>query len=95
LDDTFPEFCCDRLCIGLNDERCLSNPYLLELLAGSGFDWLLIDTEHSPADIVAVLPQLQAAAAYPVSAVARPASNDAVLIKRLLDLGAQTLLIPR
>ena len=72
----------------------LSNPYLLELLAGSGFDWLLIDTEHSPADVTDVLPQLQAAAAYPVSAVVRPASNDAVLIKRLLDLGAQTLLIP-
>jgi len=72
----------------------LSNPYLVELLAGSGFDWLLIDTEHSPTDVVGVLPQLQAAAAYPVSAVVRPASNDPVLIKRLLDLGAQTLLVP-
>ena len=59
-----------------------------------GFRLDLFDTEHSPGDPVTVLAQLQAAAAYPVSPVVRPASNDAVLIKRFLDIGAQTLLIP-
>jgi 4-hydroxy-2-oxoheptanedioate aldolase len=69
--------------------------YGAELLAGSGFDWLLLDTEHSPSDVTTVLPQLQAVAAYPsVSAVVRPAWNDKVLVKRHLDIGAQTLLIP-
>ncbi|MFC6283052.1 MULTISPECIES: aldolase/citrate lyase family protein [Polaromonas] len=72
----------------------LSSPYGIELLAGSGFDWLLIDTEHSPSDVVGVLAQLQAVAPYPVSAVVRPAWNDPVLIKRYLDIGAQTLLLP-
>ncbi|MDR2213785.1 MAG: 4-hydroxy-2-oxoheptanedioate aldolase [Pseudomonadales bacterium] len=72
----------------------LSSAYAAEALAGAGFDWLLIDTEHSPNDVLTVLPQLQALAAYPVSPVVRPASNDAVLIKRYLDIGAQTLLIP-
>lgn len=72
----------------------LSSPYSLELLAGSGFDWLLIDTEHSPTEAAGVLPQLQAASAYPVATVVRSAWNDPVLIKRMLDLGAQTLLIP-
>lgn len=72
----------------------LSSPYVMELAAGSGFDWLLIDTEHSPVDVAGVLPQLQSVAAYSTSPVVRPASNDPVLIKRLLDLGAQTLLIP-
>lgn len=72
----------------------LPGPYAAEIAAGSGYDWLLFDTEHSPGDPLTVLPQLQAVAAYPVSAVVRPASNDAVLIKRLLDFGAQTLLIP-
>ena len=67
---------------------------IAELLAGSGYDWLLFDTEHAPTDVLDVLEQMQAAAPYPVSAVIRPANNDAVLIKRLLDLGAQTLLIP-
>jgi 4-hydroxy-2-oxoheptanedioate aldolase len=72
----------------------LSNAYAMELLAGAGFDWLLIDTEHSPTEVSGVLPQLQAIAPYPVSAVVRPAWNDPVLIKRVLDLGAQTLLVP-
>lgn len=72
----------------------LSSPYGVELLAGSGFDWLLLDTEHSPSDVLNVLAQLQAVAPYPVSAVVRPAWNDPVLIKRYLDIGAQTLLIP-
>lgn len=72
----------------------LPGGFVTEALAGAGFDWLLLDTEHSPADVLTVLPQLQAAAAYDVSTVVRPASNDPVLIKRLLDLGAQSLLIP-
>lgn len=72
----------------------LPGPYVAEAVAGSGFDWLLFDTEHSPGDPLTVLAQLQAVAAYPVSAVVRPASNDVVLIKRFLDFGAQTLLIP-
>ena len=72
----------------------LSSAYGIEVLAGSGYDWLLIDTEHSPSDLTDVMAQLQAVAPYPVSAVVRPAWNDPVLIKRYLDIGAQTLLIP-
>jgi 4-hydroxy-2-oxoheptanedioate aldolase len=72
----------------------LPGAYPAELLAGAGFDWLLFDTEHSPGDPLTVLPQLQAVAPYPVAPVVRPASNDPVLIKRFLDIGAQTLLIP-
>jgi len=72
----------------------LPGSYVAEAVAGSGFDWLLFDTEHSPVDVIDVLAQLQAVAPYDVSPVVRPASNDAVLIKRILDLGAQTLLIP-
>ena len=72
----------------------LPDAYAAEIVAGSGFDWLLLDTEHSPADPLTVLAQLQAVAAYPVAPVVRPAANDTVLIKRFLDVGAQTLLIP-
>jgi len=72
----------------------LPGAYAAEAVAGSGFDWLLFDTEHSPGDPLTVLAQLQAVAPYEVSAVVRPASNDPVLIKRFLDVGAQTLLIP-
>jgi 4-hydroxy-2-oxoheptanedioate aldolase len=72
----------------------LPGGYTAEAMAGAGYDWMLFDTEHSPADPLTVLGQLQAVAPYPVEAVVRPASNDPVLIKRFLDLGAQTLLIP-
>lgn len=72
----------------------LSTGFTAEVVAGAGFDWLLLDTEHSPGDVLTVLGQLQALSGYPVSPVVRPASNDPVLIKRLLDCGAQSLLIP-
>lgn len=73
----------------------LANAYTAEICAGAGFDWLLLDGEHAPNDIPLLLGQLQAIAAYPAtSAVVRPPAGDAVLIKQLLDLGAQTLLVP-
>jgi 4-hydroxy-2-oxoheptanedioate aldolase len=72
----------------------LANAYGAEIVAGSGFDWLLIDAEHSPNDPTTVLPQLQAVSAYPVSPIVRPAWNDKVLIKRYLDIGTQSLLVP-
>ena len=65
-----------------------------ELVAGSGFDWILLDTEHSPNDLESVLQQLQAAAPYPTHPVVRVPWNDMVTIKRYLDIGAQSLLIP-
>ncbi len=72
----------------------LASAYSAEMVAGSGFDWLLIDTEHSPNEVDTTLAQLQAIAASPVAGVVRPAWNDTVLIKRHLDIGAQTLLVP-
>jgi 4-hydroxy-2-oxoheptanedioate aldolase len=72
----------------------LSSNYTVEAIAGAGFDWILIDTEHSPNDLESVLGQLQAAAPYPTEAVVRVAWNDMVLIKRYLDIGARSLLIP-
>lgn len=72
----------------------LCSSYSAELLAGTGFDWLLIDGEHAPNNVQTILGQLQAIAPYASHPVVRPAWNDPVLIKQLLDVGAQTLLIP-
>ena len=66
----------------------LSSNYTVEVIAGAGFDWILLDTEHSPNDLESVLSQLQAAAPYPAHPVVRVAWNDMVLIKRMLDIGA-------
>ena len=73
----------------------LSSNYTAEVIAGAGFDWILIDTEHSPADIENVLGQLQAIAPYPSHPIVRLPWNDMVTIKRFLDIGVQTLLIPQ
>lgn len=72
----------------------MANAYTAEMLAGSGFDWLLIDGEHAPNTLDTILAQLQALAAYPVHPVVRCSWNDAVEIKRLLDIGARNLLVP-
>src|SRR5499427_9793204 len=72
----------------------LSSHYATELVAGSGFDWILLDTEHSPNDLESVLQQLQATAPYPTHPVVRVPWNDMVTIKRFLDIGSQSLLIP-
>jgi 4-hydroxy-2-oxoheptanedioate aldolase len=73
----------------------LANAYTAEICAGAGFDWLLIDGEHSPNDLQNLLAQLQAIAAYPgTHAIARVPVGDTALIKQYLDLGVQTLLVP-
>lgn len=79
----------------------LPDPYISEIVAGAGFDWMLLDTEHTPTEVPQMLRQLQAVtAAVPMdatrrtSAVVRPDWNDTVLIKRYLDIGAQSLLLP-
>ena len=72
----------------------LSSNYTVEVIAGAGFDWLLLDTEHSPNDLESLLTQLQAAAPYATHPVVRVPWNDMVVIKRVLDIGAQSLLVP-
>lgn len=72
----------------------LADSYAAEVCAGTGFDWLLIDGEHSPNDTRSILQQLQALAAYPVHPIVRPPIGQTHLIKQMLDLGVQTLLIP-
>ncbi|CAD5110322.1 4-hydroxy-2-oxoheptanedioate aldolase [Zestomonas carbonaria] len=77
----------------------LADAYCAELAANAGFDWLLIDGEHAPNDLRGLLGQLQAVAPYSREAggsqpIIRPVIGDTALIKQLLDIGAQTLLVP-
>ncbi|NMY95799.1 4-hydroxy-2-oxoheptanedioate aldolase [Pseudomonas proteolytica] len=72
----------------------LADAYCAELAANAGFDWLLIDGEHAPNDLRGMLGQLQAVAPYASEAVIRPVIGDTALIKQVLDIGAQTLLVP-
>jgi 4-hydroxy-2-oxoheptanedioate aldolase len=69
--------------------------YVTEICAGSGIDWVLLDLEHAPNDLRTTLEQLQVLAGYPdVDVVVRPPAADPVSIKRLLDVGAQNIIVP-
>lgn len=81
-----------KLQIGLWSSLC-SN-IAAEIVSDSGFDWILLDTEHSPNEIPDLLQQLQAVQRGTATPIVRPAWNDAVLAKRCLDIGAQSLLFP-
>lgn len=65
-----------------------------EAMGHAGFDWLVVDLEHVPVDYSGALHLLQAVAGTPAHAIVRPAWNDAVLTKRALDIGAQTIMFP-
>ena len=65
-----------------------------EVISTTGFDWALIDMEHSPNDLASVLSQLQAYAGSKTTPVVRPPWNEPVMVKRLLDLGCFSLLFP-
>lgn len=60
----------------------------------SGMDWFVIDMEHGPSEIVDVMLQLQASQRGNAEPVVRVPWNEPVVVKRVLDLGAQTLLFP-
>jgi 2-keto-3-deoxy-L-rhamnonate aldolase RhmA len=72
----------------------LASPTAAEIVAGSGFDWVLLDTEHAPTDIGDVHRLLQAVQGSATNIVVRPSWNDAVLFKRLLDIGVQSFVVP-
>ncbi len=65
-----------------------------EVVADAGFDWLLIDGEHAPLEVPTIVDQLRVIEPTGTPAIVRPAWNDPVILKRVLDTGAQTLLVP-
>lgn len=73
---------------------CSGSALVAEICAGAGLDWMLVDLEHAPNGLESTLAQLQAVAAYPTTPVVRVPSGDAVTIKQVLDLGAESLLVP-
>ncbi|AWN37400.1 HpcH/HpaI aldolase family protein [Methylobacterium radiodurans] len=82
----------DRQQIGL---WCsLASPISTEIVAGSGFDWLLLDMEHSANDLRDIYGQLQAIMEGEAHAMVRVPSDEPITIKRILDTGAQSLMIP-
>lgn len=93
IENTFKQALAER-CTQIGLWASFADSYAIEIVAGAGFDWLLLDAEHGPNDVRSVLRQLQAVAAYPVHPVVRVPVGDPVLMKQYLDIGAQTVLVP-
>mgnify|MGYP000064447707 CR=1 FL=1 len=72
----------------------LADPYVAEITASAGFDWLLIDCEHAPNDLRSMMAQLKVVEASRSNPVVRLPIGETWMIKQFLDAGAQSLLIP-
>lgn len=72
----------------------IPNTTVAELCAGAGFDWVLVDGEHGTFDLQSIMAHLQTIAAYPVSGIVRVVEGQTAIIKQVLDVGAQTVLVP-
>ena len=93
----FPNRFRQDLLAGMTQIGCwvsLGSPITTEVLGVAGFDWLLLDAEHAPNDVLSLIPQLMALKDSRSAPVVRPPWNDAVVIKRLLDAGFFNFLIP-
>jgi 4-hydroxy-2-oxoheptanedioate aldolase len=71
-----------------------ANDYAIEITANAGFDWLLIDGEHAPNNLLTTIAQLRVVQSSPSQAMVRLPDDDPVKIKKFLDIGVQNLLIP-
>ena len=72
----------------------IASPFTAEIMSQAGFDWLMIDMEHGPGDILNLITQLQAMRGSETAALVRAPWNDFVTIKRILDTGVHGLLVP-
>ncbi len=85
----------------INNEKCAigswvatANPYIAEMSASIGYDWLLIDGEHGPNNLHSILAQLQSTSSYTSEMVVRINDDNPSLIKQVLDIGATSILVP-
>jgi 2-keto-3-deoxy-L-rhamnonate aldolase RhmA len=73
----------------------MGSPLVAEVLALSGFDWLLVDLEHGIRSEDALIGQLLAGAAHDVPMIVRVESSQRIRVGHVLDLGAQGVMFPR
>lgn len=71
-----------------------ASPLVAEGVGCAGFDWCVVDMEHTPLDLLDLIHMLQAVAGTPMLPITRVPWNDTVMVKRVLDAGAQSLMFP-
>ena len=81
-----------KLCLGA--QIGLSDPAIAEIFGRAGFDWVVVDTEHSANNVMTLQSMLQAAASTELVVLGRPLRLDPDELRRFLDVGAQGILCP-
>lgn len=72
----------------------LGSTHVASLMAHAGYDFLLVDLEHGQGGIETVVDQVQAVLALPTAIMVRCPDHSAATIKRVLDAGANCVLLP-
>src|ERR1700755_2015149 len=80
--------------LALGVSLTVPDPFVTEVVGGAGFDFVLIDAEHSPIAIDQLQMMLIALRSSQSTGLVRPAANDPTLVKQILDLGAEGLVVP-
>lgn len=74
--------------------NAIPDTYAAEICGGAGFDWVVVDAEHAPYDLSTILSSIQALSSHDTGIMVRTPSQDPIYIKKLLDFGVQSFLIP-
>lgn len=94
MSKSFIEWVGERNAAPLGSWLSAASPTVAEALGWAGFDFLVVDLEHAPLETAQAIELLRAIAVTPTQPVVRIADNDPVLIKRALDIGTRTLMLP-
>ena len=72
----------------------IGHPVVVEVMASAGFEWLVIDMEHTSIDLETAHNLIATVQANGMKALVRVSKNEEVIIKRVLDMGADGLVVP-
>src|SRR5262249_27847372 len=72
-----------------------ASPQLVQALARTGVDWLMIDTEHAPIGIESVAAMVAATGGTPATPIVRLPAARPELVKPVLDCGALGMVFPQ
>ena len=83
------------ICLGM--QLFSGSPGLLEIMGYSGFDWVMIDTEHGPVgvlDTIALEHLVRASRASGITPIVRVTENNPKMVMKAFDAGAMGILVP-
>lgn len=72
----------------------IGHPNIADIMASAGFEWLVVDMEHTSIDLTTAQSLISTIQANGVKALVRVSKNEEVIIKKVLDSGADGIIVP-